>query len=60
VLSLVEANPDRFVELASAKVLTARGREVWANMALSDGRLLVRDRHQLKCLDLRAAGKPGE
>jgi outer membrane protein assembly factor BamB len=37
--------------LAQAEVL--KGPNVWAPMALADGRLLVRDQQQLKCLDLR-------
>jgi hypothetical protein len=39
--------------LAKAKVLTAKGGTVWAPLALSDGKLLVRDQHQLKCLAVR-------
>jgi outer membrane protein assembly factor BamB len=40
--------------LSHSKVLNAQGGEVWAPMALSDGKLLVRDQHQLKCLDVRS------
>jgi hypothetical protein len=40
--------------LAQAKVLEAKGANVWAPLALSEGKLLVRDQHQLKCLDVRA------
>ena len=40
--------------LAQAKVLEAKGANVWAPMALSEGKLLVRDQHQMKCLDVRA------
>jgi hypothetical protein len=36
---------------AEAPVL--EGPEVWAPLALSQGRLLVRDHKQLKCLDLK-------
>ena len=52
-LSLVEARPDAFNRLAKAKVLKADGGTVWAPMALSDGKLLVRDLQQMKCLDVR-------
>ena len=38
--------------LAKAKVLEARDGKVWAPMALSNGKLIVRDQHQMKCLDL--------
>jgi hypothetical protein len=40
--------------LAKAKVLSAKGGNVWAPLALSDGKLLVRDQHQLKCLQVGA------
>jgi len=49
-LSLVEARPDGFNRLAKAKVLKADGKTVWAPMALSDGKLIVRDLQQMKCL----------
>jgi hypothetical protein len=55
-LTLAEASPDGFKELAKAKVLTAKGRSVWAPMALSRGRLIVRDLDEMKCLDVREAG----
>jgi outer membrane protein assembly factor BamB len=41
--------------VAQAKVLDARGGDAWAPMALSDGKLLVRDQHQMKCLEVRLA-----
>jgi outer membrane protein assembly factor BamB len=53
-LHLIEATPEAFRLLAKAKVLDAKGGQAWAPMALADGRLLVRDLHQLKCLDVRA------
>ena len=52
VLSLVEAAPEEYRQLARAKVL--EGKESWAPMALVGGRLLVRDLTHLACLDLRA------
>jgi len=54
-LALAEAQPEAFKPLARAKVLKAEGGTVWAPMALSDGRLIVRDLHQMKCLDVRKA-----
>lgn len=49
-LHLFELLPSGGNLLASAKVLD--GRDPWAPMALSNGRLLVRDQRQMKCLDL--------
>ena len=58
LFELADAGPKL---LAQAKVLEAQGAEVWAPLALSDGKLLVRDQHQLKCLDVWTAGtiRPG-
>ena len=39
--------------IARAKVLAGEGGEVWAPMALSDGKLILRDQHRTKCLDIR-------
>ena len=50
LLELADSGPKL---LAQAKVLEAQGAEAWAPMALSDGKLLVRDQHQMKCLDVR-------
>jgi len=52
-LSLAEAAPDGYRRLARAKVLAAEGGTAWAPLALSDGKLLVRDQHAMKCLDVR-------
>ncbi|MGA2498945.1 MAG: PQQ-binding-like beta-propeller repeat protein [Tepidisphaeraceae bacterium] len=49
-LNLFEARPDECRQLATARVLAAEGRLVWAPLALSDGKLVVRDQHQMKCL----------
>jgi len=38
--------------LSKAKVLDAKNGQVWAPMALSGGKLVVRDQHELKCLDV--------
>jgi len=53
-LYLVKASPDGYKELSKAKVLDGKGGMVWAPMALSDGKLIVRDQHQIKCLDVKA------
>ena len=49
---LIEATPTAFNLLASAKVLAEKG-QTWAPMALSDGKLLVRDHKVMKCLQLK-------
>jgi outer membrane protein assembly factor BamB len=59
-LSLVRANPDRYELLARAQVLKAEGGEAWAPMALADGKLIVRDLRQMKCLDVRNRLKDGD
>lgn len=52
VLRLVEASTREYKELASAPVLS--GPDVWAPLALSDGRLVIRDLGRMVCLDLKA------
>jgi outer membrane protein assembly factor BamB len=56
-LAMIEPSPDGYKELARAKVLEAKDKNVWAPLVLSDGKLLVRDQHQMKCLDVKAADK---
>ncbi len=51
LLELADTGPKL---LAKAKVLDAQNGTVWAPMALADGKLLVRDQHQMKCLEVRA------
>ncbi|MBI5865018.1 MAG: PQQ-like beta-propeller repeat protein [Planctomycetes bacterium] len=55
VLRLIEANPREYHELGSAPVLS--GDNVWGPMALSDGKLVLRDMRKLICIDVRAADK---
>ena len=50
-LRLIEASTTGYNELASAQVLS--GEEVWGPMALSGGRLVLRDLKQMICLDVR-------
>ena len=51
--------------LSKAKVLDAKDGKAWAPMALSNGKLMLRDQHELKCLDVSltkettAPGQPG-
>ncbi len=51
VLHLVDANPTAYKELAKAQVLS--GPDVWGPMALSDGKLIVRDLTKMIALDVR-------
>ena len=51
MLRLIEANTNGYKELASAQVLS--GSDVWGPMALSDGKLIVRDMTKMVCLDVR-------
>lgn len=48
-LFLVKADPQRYIELGRIKPL---GGQSWTPPALSDGKLVIRNRTQLTCLDL--------
>ena len=50
-LRLIEAGTAGYNELASAQVLG--GQEVWAPMALSGGKLVLRDLTKMVCVDVR-------
>ena len=50
ILYLVEPDPSGFKPLASAELLEPG--ENWACIALADGKLLIRDQKQLKCLQV--------
>lgn len=50
ILTLTEASPTGYVQLAEAKVL--EGPESWGPMALASGRLIVRDMNRMICLDV--------
>ncbi len=50
-LRLIEASTTGYNELASAQVLG--GQEVWAPMALSGGKLVLRDLTRMVCVDVR-------
>lgn len=51
ILHMVEPSPEGFKPLASAKMF--EGKEMWSPMALSDGKLLLRNQVEMKCIDLR-------
>jgi outer membrane protein assembly factor BamB len=50
-LRLIEASTTGYNELAGAQVLS--GQEVWGPMALSDGKLVLRDLTKMVCVDVR-------
>jgi len=54
MLRLVESRTDEYRELANAQILG--GHDVWAPMALSDGKLVLRDMRQMVCLDVKSGG----
>lgn len=51
-LHIVEPSPQGFKSLAKAKLLD--GREIWGPLALSNGKLVIRDQKQVKCVDIKA------
>jgi outer membrane protein assembly factor BamB len=50
-LYIIEPSPAGFTSLGKAKIL--KGEQIWAPLALVDGRLIVRDQAQMKCVDIR-------
>ncbi len=50
MLRLLEANTKQYKELASAQIL--EGEDVWGPMALSDGKLVIRDMNKMVCLQV--------
>ena len=51
MLRLLEASATAYKELASAQILS--GHDVWAPMALSDGKLVLRDLNRLVCAKVK-------
>jgi outer membrane protein assembly factor BamB len=49
-LHIVKPSPAGFESLDKAKLL--EGREIWGPLALANGRLLIRDQSQMKCVSL--------
>ena len=54
-LYLIEPDPSGFKPLASAELLESG--ENWAPIALVDGKLLIRDQKNLKCLVVAQQGR---
>ena len=50
-LRLIEASTTGYNELSSAQVLS--GQEVWGPLALSDGKLVLRDLGKMVCVSVR-------
>ena len=50
-LSLVEMNPEKFIEKANFKALS--GGRTWSYPALSKGLLFIKNSHEMACYDLR-------
>ena len=50
-LCMIEPDPSSYKELARANFLA--GQQIWATIAMADGRILLRDQTQLKCVDVR-------
>jgi hypothetical protein len=53
-LHLAEASPDGFREITRVQVL--KGHDAWAPMAFVSGRLILRDLHDMVCLDIKGRG----
>jgi hypothetical protein len=51
MLYLIEPNPTEFKVLAKTKLLDTK--QSWAPLALSDGKLVIRDQKQMKCVLLK-------
>ena len=51
-LHIVEPSPAGFKNLAKAKVLNGKD-QMWGPLALSDGKLIIRDQGEMKCLQMK-------
>jgi outer membrane protein assembly factor BamB len=54
MLSIVRPSRDQFILLDQKKIFDAQ--DAWAPLAIADGFLLLRDAHQMICLDIRKNG----
>ena len=50
-LCMIKPDPAGYNEIARANFL--EGKQIWSTIALSDGKLLLRDKTRLKCIDVR-------
>jgi outer membrane protein assembly factor BamB len=53
-LNLIEASTKEYKELGTAQLL--EGEDVWGPLALSNGKLLIRDMNKMVCLQVGKAG----
>jgi len=53
-VKMLAASPEGYKELGNVGL--GKAGEIWAPLALSDGKLLVRQRNQLKCFDVKNPG----
>jgi outer membrane protein assembly factor BamB len=51
-LYMAKATGEKYTELGMVKKIL-KGKEMWAPLALADGKLVIRDQKQLKCLDVK-------
>jgi hypothetical protein len=51
-LYLVKPSPEGYKEVGLVKKILERN-QVWAPLALSDGKLFIRDQEQIKCVDIK-------
>jgi outer membrane protein assembly factor BamB len=51
-LHIIDPSPAGFKSLAKVKLLA--GQEIWGPLALADGKLIIRDQSQMKCLEIKA------
>ena len=58
-LYLVKATPGKYTELDMVKKIL-KGEAMWAPLALADGKLVIRDQTQLKCLEVKDASASGK
>jgi outer membrane protein assembly factor BamB len=49
-LHIVEPSPNGFKSLAKTRLL--EGKEIWGPLALADGKLVIRDQKQMRCVDI--------
>ena len=51
MLYLIDPTPEEFKVLAQAELLETK--QAWAPLALSDGKLLIRDQKRMKCVVIK-------
>lgn len=50
-LCMIDPDPSGYREVARAKMLS--GKKIWGPIAMADGKVLLRDQKQLRCVDVR-------